>query len=48
MQWHYTDELPRPKFGETQDSTEPPMIATGGHFVAAHEVIISYLHHGFW
>ncbi|KAJ3926236.1 MAG: hypothetical protein NXY57DRAFT_966758 [Lentinula lateritia] len=47
--WRYTDRLPRPAFGETENFVRPPILATGVHFLKNdNECLIGYYHHGFW
>ncbi|KAJ3804465.1 hypothetical protein F5876DRAFT_83114 [Lentinula aff. lateritia] len=47
--WRYTDRLPRPAFGETENFVRPPILATGMHFLKNdNECLIGYYHHGFW
>ncbi|KAH7878774.1 WD40-repeat-containing domain protein [Lentinula edodes] len=47
--WRYTDRLPRPAFGETENFAQPPTLATGVHFLESdNECLIAYYHHGFW
>ncbi|KAJ4464160.1 hypothetical protein C8R41DRAFT_927108 [Lentinula lateritia] len=47
--WRYTDRLPRPAFGETENFVRPPTLATGVHFLKNdNECLIGYYHHGFW
>ncbi|KAJ3908725.1 WD40-repeat-containing domain protein [Lentinula edodes] len=47
--WHYQDHLPRPgPFGETENYSRPPILATGAHFLGDDDCLLAYLHDGFW
>ena len=47
--WYLREELQQPAFGEPESFDEPPLIATGAHFIEDERAcIVSYLHHGIW
>ncbi|KAE9393556.1 hypothetical protein BT96DRAFT_943817 [Gymnopus androsaceus JB14] len=47
--WYLREELQQPTFGEPESFDEPPLIATGAHFIEDERAcIVSYLHHGIW
>ncbi|KAJ3850688.1 WD40-repeat-containing domain protein [Lentinula lateritia] len=47
--WHYQDYLPHPgPFGETENYSCPPILATGAHFLGDDDCLLAYLHDGFW
>ncbi|KAJ4498587.1 WD40-repeat-containing domain protein [Lentinula lateritia] len=47
--WHYQDHLPRPgPFGETENYSRPPILATGAYFLGDDDCLLAYLHDGFW